>query len=209
MVAVVAPFFGELRGVVDQLRRVERVKLSSGIILYKGTPKGGNRGVIAAVIGMGSRVVAPRLTQLLEEYPEISRVFLVGVGGGFSPLSVGDLISPSMVYYKNRSFPLLPMNRDSLQLHSGAIYSADHPVEQEEGIGIQQEHPEVVAVDMESGAVASIATEQGAEVTVIRIISDMVDSPRQSSEQWEADKTTVLAQLEEFLRSLPIVDRDI
>jgi adenosylhomocysteine nucleosidase len=166
---VLAPMPSELRPVVKAfgLAKGTRGRLEGHV----GTA--GPHDVIATTTGIGTSLARVAATRLLDE-GEVDHVVVVGIAGGIGPSSpVGTLVVPESVedWPDGRSHVPAPLG--SLA-PSGIIVTSDEYGYAPEVVAGFLERG-VVAVDMETVAVAAVCDERGVPWSAIRAISDPAD----------------------------------
>ena len=162
---VLAPMPSELRPVVKAFG------------LDKGSLEGevGPHRVVAATTGIGIELATTAANRLIDR-GDIDHVVVVGIAGGLGPKApVGALIIPEAVedWPGARSFEPAPLGSLSAE---GIIVSSDeygYEVEVVEGFLARG----VVAVDMETVAVAKVCARRGVPWSAVRAISDPADGP--------------------------------
>ncbi len=219
MICVVGAFYQEVKGVVDLLTSKKRKKLASGGTLFLGDIHSTQESGVSepnslptpwavGVLGMGVNKVKANMLDLLTHMPEVSHILVVGVSGGFSPLVIGDVVIPDRVIWEESLFLLqsipnrIAKHTESIPVVGGDLYTSDCVVEQSLGVLLKKEYPNLLMVDMESGVIASIAQSRGIPCSVLRIISDLVDNPQNSREQWQQQGRRVLETLQTLLKTL-------
>jgi adenosylhomocysteine nucleosidase len=166
VVLVVAPMRSELRPVVRALRaRREEVR---GVRVHRG--RAGRRVVVAALVGVGPDA-ARKSTYRLLDVLDPTHVVLSGIAGGIGPgTAVGDMVVPEtvvdLVTGREYSAAAAPDVRPS-----GRIGTVDElildPTRLEELVDRQ-----IVALDMETAAVAEACAAFGRPWSAFRAISD-------------------------------------
>lgn len=168
-VAILAPMRPELRPVV----RVLGLRRGGGDLpdLHRGT-RGGLE-VFAATTGIGMGPAARVAERLLDRGP-FERVLVVGIAGGIGPgVTVGDLVVPELVVdlasgAEHRPSPL------GEGVPRGVLATSDELVVDREAVA-RLERRGVVAVDMETAAIAAVCERRGCAWSVFRGISDRAD----------------------------------
>ncbi len=168
-IAVLAPMRTELRPVVRRLGLQRDPRDEAGPETWSGRCAGHD--VIAAVAGVGTRHAAMVAEQVIDRVRP-DHVVVVGVAGGLAPhLEVGDLVVPALVH-----------DLDDGTSHRAAQLG-DRPPEGElvtsavlHGWDVLQAHADagVLAVDMETSAVAAACERAGRPWSAIRALSDVV-----------------------------------
>jgi adenosylhomocysteine nucleosidase len=129
--------------------------------------------VVATVTGIGTRAAARAAVQLLDTYP-VDHLVVVGIAGGIGPsVAIGDLVVPELVLdletgAEHRPDPLGDTPpRGSLATSDALLVDAEEVA--------RLERRGVVAVDMETAAVAAVCEPRGCPWSVFRAISDRAD----------------------------------
>jgi adenosylhomocysteine nucleosidase len=127
--------------------------------------------VVATLTGMGMGS-ARRATEQLLDATAVDHVMVVGIAGGVHPeIAVGDLVFPDVVVDGSTETEYRPVHLGSPTARGTIVSSDDFTIEP---VAVQRLVDRgVVAVDMETGAVAAVCTERGCAWSVIRSISDM------------------------------------
>jgi adenosylhomocysteine nucleosidase len=161
-VAVLAPMPSELRPVVKALglRRADGAPFHTGRV--------GRVEVVAAHAGMGFALASAAASRVLEA-GAVEHVVVVGIAGGIGRSRVGDVLVPATVTDRatGRSYvasPLVP--------GAGTISSSDEFLVDPERIGALVAAG-VLAVDMETAAVAAVCEERGVAWSAVRVVSDL------------------------------------
>ena len=164
------------------------------------------------VAGMGKKKARSAACELIEAFPA-SRpdcLFVLGFcGGARDDIPIGRLIIPDVLAYEQR---LIGIRNDYInkikaclgdsEYRTGTLQTFDCPVLSRSGIN---EH--VVAVDMESFAIAEVCRQQAIQVVVAKAVTDIV--PRRASLRnllmlLPAIRSNIVAarnQLDHFVRS--------
>jgi adenosylhomocysteine nucleosidase len=166
---VLAPMPSELRPVVKAfgLEKGRRAQLDGHV----GTA--GPHEVIATTTGIGTKLAAEATTRMLDR-AEVDHVVVVGIAGGIGPTSgVGTLVVPESVedWPDGRSHRPAPLGR--LPQRGTIVTSDEYGYAPEVLAGFLDRS--VVAVDMETVAVAAVCEQRGVPWSAIRAISDPAD----------------------------------
>ena len=107
-----------------------------------------------------------------------------GIAGGLSStLSIGDLVVPEQVRRDERLYPVDATLRAALAhrlgvpIHGGTLITTSEVIRTPETKAELHRAHGVVAVDMESAAIAEVAAEHGIAFAAIRAISDTASDP--------------------------------
>ncbi len=194
MIAIVSAFPKETALLRAQGQSLQGATLEHGGKLYtyvlKGVP------IITLSLGMGVDASLERTEELLSQYPEISHLILTGVAGGFFPHTPGSVLIPKAVTLWSNS-QVSPTY--SLDGEAGLLVTANAVVEKELGSTIQKVYPEVVGVDMEGAVVAEVCLRHGVGCTIIRGVSDLVNSPVGSNTQYQQYRDLALEKTAEHV----------
>lgn len=129
--------------------------------------------IAAAITGIGTRAAARTAERVLDA-GAVERVVVVGVAGGIGPgVAVGDLVAPELVIdlstgAEHRPTPL------GVAAPRGALATSDRLLtDPAEAADLARRG--VVAIDMETAAVAAVCEQRGCAWSVLRAISDRAD----------------------------------
>ncbi len=166
-IAILAPMRQELAPVVEafslQRTATGEMKLLEGAI--------GETAIVATTTGIGT-AGARRATERLLEAKPADHVMVVGIAGGVGPtVAIGDLIFPSVVVDRSTGTEYHPSHLGSPEARGKIVTSDDFLVDRSTLDELIAD--DVVALDMETAAVASVCEARGCEWSVIRAISDM------------------------------------
>lgn len=172
-VALLAPMPSELRPLARMLGLAPRQRGDGPSLLAGHSGRDGRVEVVAATTGIGMRAAARAAERILEAGP-VDHLVVVGVAGGIGPsVAVGDLVVPECVLDlasggEHRPRPLGAVAPRGI-LASSDVLLADPA--QAAGLAARG----VVAIDMETAAVAAICEARGCPWSVFRAISDRAD----------------------------------
>jgi len=159
----------ELRPLVAPLGL--RRSREGGLALHRGSLAGTE--VVAALAGVGLRAAAARAERLIDAVaPE--RLVVVGIAGGIGPsMAVGDLVVPEQVerLATGRRFRPAPFGEHPPR---GVLASSDALLESPVDAARLGERG-IVAIDMETAAVAEACERRGCPWSVFRAVSDRAD----------------------------------
>ncbi len=133
----------------------------------------GGADVVATTTGIGTELAARAARRLLDR-AEVDHVVVVGIAGGIGPsVTIGDLVIPSLVsdYPERRAFTPAPLGG---LVPAGEIVSSDESGYPPVTVAAFVDSG-VVAVDMETVAVAAVCEERGVRWSVVRAVSDRAD----------------------------------
>jgi len=129
--------------------------------------------VAAALTGIGMRAGAQAAARILDATSP-DHLFVVGIAGGIGgSLAIGDLIVPERVLNLDtgEDFRATPLGDEPRR---GTLASSDRLLEspeEAERLGSQG----VVAIDMETAAIAAVCAQRGCPWSVFRAVSDRAD----------------------------------
>lgn len=169
-IALLAPMTSELRPVVKALTLRKTAALAP-LTAYEGHLDGGRVQLVAVLVGVGTEPSAATTSALLEA-TQIDHVVVVGITGGVAPDAyIGQLVHPEVVVHG-------PSGRE--HGHSalggvkaaGAMWTSDELITDAAALaGLVARG--VVALDMETAAIAHVCDEHGVPWTVVRAVSDL------------------------------------
>ncbi len=164
--AVLAPMVSELRPLLAS-SSLSRQAFGTGT-LYRGTC--GSTDVIATITGIGM-TRATEVTRRVVEELGVSRVVVMGIAGGVDgALDIGDVVVPERVTDRHGAdFRPAPMGE---HVARGVLVTSDTLFGPDDIAALR--HSGVVAVDMETSAVAAVCAATGVPFSVFRAISDHV-----------------------------------
>jgi adenosylhomocysteine nucleosidase len=168
-IAALAPMTSELRPLVRALR-LRRDPSGDGSS-YVGTVGGAE--VVASKAGVGTAAAAAATERLLDRR-SVDHVMVVGIAGGLGPaVEVGDVVVPEIVVdgLTGREHRPAPFGDTT---PAGAISTADDPPLAAPALAALVERG-VVALDMETSAVAEVCERRGCPWSAVRAISDRAD----------------------------------
>jgi adenosylhomocysteine nucleosidase len=139
-----------------------------GISTHVGTL--GDRPVVAAVTGMGTRLARTGVERLLDAVP-VAHVVVVGITGAVENVTpIGTLVVPEVVVHAVAGTEHHPA---PLGHHApaGTMWTADELITDLDALAELRARG-VVSLDMETAAVAQVCTARGIPWSVFRAISD-------------------------------------
>jgi adenosylhomocysteine nucleosidase len=169
LIAILAPMRSELRPLLSRLglrRTGER-----GEEFFRGAV--GDCEIVAALTGMGMRAGAAAAAKILE-VASPDHLVVVGIAGGIGgSVAVGDLVVPERVLNleTGESFEPTPLGD---QRARGVLASSDALLESPRDAA-ELAARGVVAIDMETAAIAAVCRKRGCPWSVFRTISDRAD----------------------------------
>jgi len=165
-VAILAPMRPELRPLLRLLSlRRER---SSGSELWSGSL--GRVEVVAAIAGIGTRAAARVAEQLLDA-AAVDHVVVVGIAGGVgASVAIGDLVVPERVLDLATGAEHRPSPLGAIAAR-GTLATSDALLVDRDALA-RLERQGIVAIDMETAAIAAVCERRRCPWSVFRAISD-------------------------------------
>lgn len=168
-VAILAPMPTELRPLVAPLRLAASSEIGSGLL--RGAV--GRVEVVAALTGIGMRAGAEAAERVLEAATP-DHLVVVGIAGGIGrTVAVGDLVVPERVLNLDTGETLRPTSLGSTPAR-GTLASSDGLLEDPSEAARLADRG-VVAIDMETAAIAAVCDARRCAWSVFRAISDRAD----------------------------------
>jgi adenosylhomocysteine nucleosidase len=178
-VGILAPMPSELRRVVKRLGLRRAASDAAGRAAHEG--RVGEVSVVAAMTGMGPEAAEAATNRMLDVDPGagavagvVDHVVVVGIAGGIADRqSIGDLVQPEVVIddRTGREYRPHALGPPSLSGGGGALYTSTELVTDPERVAALRARG-VVALDMETAAIAAVCDERGVPWSVFRTISD-------------------------------------
>jgi nucleoside phosphorylase len=166
-IAILAPMKSELASVVKAFS-LQRTTIGT-TTLHAGSV--GDVEIVAAPTGVGTALAQQATERLLDATP-VDHVMVVGIAGGVGDtVKLGDLVFPSIVVDKATGNEYRPAHLGNPTARGTLVTSDDFHVEP--GVVAELAASGVVALDMETSAVAEVCTRRRCEWSVTRAISDM------------------------------------
>ena len=168
-VAILAPMRPELWPLVRLLSlREER---TAGGTRWSGALAGVE--VVAAVAGIGTRAAARTAEQVLDA-TRIDHLVVVGVAGGIGPgVAIGDLVVPERVLDLATGAQYRPARLGPAAAR-GTLATSDALIVDRDALA-RLERQGVVAIDLETAAIAAVCERRHVAWSVFRAISDRAD----------------------------------
>jgi adenosylhomocysteine nucleosidase len=168
-IAILAPMRAELRPIVRclSLRRSRLGDLS----LFRGAL--GRAQIVATTTGVGTRAAARTAERVMEAMP-VDHVVVVGIAGGIGPsVDIGDVVVPELVVDLATGEARRPSTlRDAVP--RGTLVTSDELLTDPAPLAVLARQG-VIAVDMETAAIAAACERRGCPWSVFRAISDRAD----------------------------------
>ncbi len=169
-IGMLAPMPSELRPLVRKLGlRPSAAPL--GTRVHEG--RSGSASVVAATTGMGTAGAAAAARRMLDA-GDIDHVVVVGIAGGIDDrLVIGDVIRPGIVIdgASGAEYRPHPLGERADPPDQGALHTSDEFIVDPERVAALRARG-VIAMDMETAAVAAVCEELGCPWSVVRAISD-------------------------------------
>jgi adenosylhomocysteine nucleosidase len=176
-VGILAPMPSELRRVVKRMGLRRAASDAAGRTAHEG--RVGEVAVVAAMTGMGPEAAEAATNRMLDADPGavadvVDHIVVVGIAGGIGDRqSIGDLVQPEVVIddRTGREYRPHALGPSSLSGGGGALHTSAELVTDPERVAALRARG-VVALDMETAAIAAVCDERGVPWSVFRTISD-------------------------------------
>lgn len=170
-VVLLTAMVSELRPLVRRLGL--RRSGGDGVVSHRGAVAG--RSVAAGLTGIGTTAAAEATRSVLSAEATVDHVVMVGIAGAVDPeLEIGAVIVPEEVVDESgatfRPVQDFGRRRRGRLLTTDALYNRPEDLDRLRADG-------VVAVDMETAAVAGVCEERSTPWSVLRAISDRAGDP--------------------------------
>jgi nucleoside phosphorylase len=134
------------------------------------TGRAGERDVVGIVTGMGTRLAGEGVERLLDAY-DVDHLFVVGIAGaGMGDAPIGTLVMPEAVIHGPSGREHRPTRLGEHE-HAGHLWTNDELIDDMDELVALHERG-VVALDMETAAIAHACEQRGVAWSVFRAISD-------------------------------------
>jgi adenosylhomocysteine nucleosidase len=131
----------------------------------------GERAVVGIVSGMGTRLAADAVEWLLDRY-DVEHLFVVGIAGaGMADAPIGALVMPEVVVHGPSGREHSPTRLGDHD-HAGQLWTNDDLIDDLDELTALHQERGVVALDMETAAIAHVCETRGVPWSVFRAISD-------------------------------------
>jgi adenosylhomocysteine nucleosidase len=165
-IAILAPMRSELRPLVRLLSLKQ--SRSGDRNLYWGTL--GRVEIVATTTGIGTRAAARTVERALDSTP-VQLLVVIGIAGGIGPsVDIGDLVAPELVIDLATGAEYRPTLIGYTEAR-GAL-ATSNKVLSDKVEAARLERQGVIAVDMETAAIAAICESRACPWSVFRAISD-------------------------------------
>jgi adenosylhomocysteine nucleosidase len=169
-IGMLAPMPSELRPLVKTLG-LRPSPAPVGTRAHEG--RSGSASVVAATTGMGTARAAGAARRMLDA-GDVDHVMVVGIAGGIDDrLAIGDLVRPAIVIdgASGTEYRPHPLGAGSDHPGKGALHTSDEFIIDPERVAELRARG-VIAMDMETAAVAGVCEARGCPWSVVRAISD-------------------------------------
>jgi adenosylhomocysteine nucleosidase len=131
----------------------------------------GDRDVVAIVTGMGTRLAAEGVERLLDAF-DVDHLLVVGIAGaGMGDAPIGALVMPEVVIHGPSGREHRPTRLGDHD-HAGHMWTNDELIDDLDELTALHQERGVVALDMETAAIAHVCETRGVPWSVFRAISD-------------------------------------
>jgi nucleoside phosphorylase len=148
---------------------VKAFELQRGASGYRGTS--GPFALVAGKTGIGTRLAAEATERMLDA-GGVEHVMVVGIAGGMGPSRVGDIVYPEVVVDKATGAEYRPSPLSAVPSCGRLVTHDDFDLQNDERDALVDGG--VIAVDMETAAVAGVCERRGVPWSAVRAISDLV-----------------------------------
>jgi adenosylhomocysteine nucleosidase len=169
-IGMLAPMPSELRPLVKRLG-LRPSAAPVGTRAHEG--RSGSVAIVAATTGMGTSGAAEAARRMIGA-GDVDHVMVVGIAGGIDDrLTIGDVIRPGVVIDGASGAEYRPhrLGERSDPPDDGALHTSDEFIVDPDRVAALRARG-VIAMDMETAAVAAVCEEVGRPWSVIRAISD-------------------------------------
>ncbi len=169
LVVVLAPMRSELRPLV---RALPLRRFGTGDPGLLRCAFGGGE-LLATTTGIGTRAAARKTEVVLDSGP-VDHIVVVGIAGGIGPsVDIGDLVVPELVIDLSTGAEYRPGILGAREPRGSLATSDELIVDQGEVARLERRG--VIAIDMETAAIAAVCERRGCPWSVFRAISDRAD----------------------------------
>jgi adenosylhomocysteine nucleosidase len=129
--------------------------------------------VVATTTGIGTRAAARTAQRVLDSTP-VDHVIVVGIAGGIGPtVDIGDLVVPDLVIDLSSGTEYRPSLLGHTAPRGTLVTSDELLVDRDEVVRLERQG--VIAIDMETAAIAAVCEDRHCPWSVFRAISDRAD----------------------------------
>ena len=165
-IAILAPLRSELRPLV-RLLSLKQSRFGDRN-LYGGTL--GRAEIVATTTGIGTRAAARTAERILDTIP-VQHLVVIGIAGGLGPsVDIGDLVVPNLVIDLVTGAEYRPSVLGDTDARGMLVTSNEVLIDRVEAARLERQG--VMAVDMETAAIAAICESRACPWSVFRAISD-------------------------------------
>ncbi|NTU65181.1 MAG: 5'-methylthioadenosine/S-adenosylhomocysteine nucleosidase [Chloroflexi bacterium] len=165
-IAILAPMRSELRPLV-RLLSLKQAR-SGDRNLYWGTL--GRAEIVATTTGIGTRAAVRTAERILDAIP-VQHLVVVGIAGGLGPsVDIGDLVVPELVIDLATGTKYRPSVIGDAKARGTLATSNEVLIDRVEAARLERQG--VIAVDMETAAIAAVCESRACPWSVFRAISD-------------------------------------
>jgi adenosylhomocysteine nucleosidase len=168
-IAILAPMRSELKPLVRFLSLKPTETSDQNLLCCQF----GQAKIVASTTGIGTQAARRKAETILDSRP-IDHLVVVGIAGGVgSSVDIGDLVVPELVIDLPTRVEYRPSLLGSTELKGKLVTSDDVPIDLTEITHLESQG--VIAVDMETAAIASVCERRRCPWSVFRAISDRAD----------------------------------
>lgn len=168
-IAILAPMRWELRPLVRSLSLKPTRSAKPGLL----RSALGRVEIVATMTGVGTRAAARTAERVLDSTP-VDHLLVVGIAGGIGPsVDIGDLVVPDLVMDLSTGAEYRPRTMGDTRPRGTLATCNELLMDQAEVARLERQG--VIAVDMESAAIAAVCERRRCPWSVFRAISDRAD----------------------------------
>jgi adenosylhomocysteine nucleosidase len=168
-IAILAPMRSELRPLVQRLSLKPSESGDRSLLRCRL----GSAEIVATTTGIGTQAARRKTAMVLDTSP-IDHLVVVGIAGGIGPsVDIGDLVVPERVIDLSTRLAYQPSTLGSTNVRGKLVTSDEVPIDLAEVARLEREG--VIAVDMETAAIAAVCEHRRCPWSVFRAISDRAD----------------------------------
>jgi nucleoside phosphorylase len=209
-VVLLVPMRSELAPVVRELG-LRKTSSRAPELPVVHTGRRGEVDVTAVLIGVGTGPAAAATERVLTALDPVDHVVVVGIAGGIAPgQAIGDLVVPEVVVDGVSGAEHRPHGLGTEQ-PAGILSTSDELIVDPAAVAALADRG-VIALDMETAAVAAVCERHGQPWSVFRAISDRVDDGLVDAEvaaMASADGSASLPAVLRFVARHPTRVRDL
>lgn len=169
LIAILAPMRPELRPLTRLLPLRPSGSGDPSLLRYTL----GRAEIVATTTGIGTRAAARTTERVLDSGP-FDHLVVVGIAGGIGrSVAIGDLVVPDLVIDLSTGAEYRPSTLGAA-MPRGSLATSDELITDPEQIA-SLERQGVIAVDMETAAIAAVCDRRGCAWSVFRAISDRAE----------------------------------